>query len=512
MADYTAVLPIIILAGIAILIPGIRTLSKSDRVTGAVALIGIGISMFLVLSFLWSGDAPITFANVIELNAFSALFMLVFLSVAAFVVIASVGFVKGEKHTGEYFALVLLAISGMMVVAGSLDLITLFIGIELTSLSSYSLVAFRKKDKRGAEAATKYFIYGGLSSAIALFGISLLYGITSAYVDSGGLPAGTNPLLFTSIGAAVSAAQVTADPILFLATVMIIAGFGFKIALVPFHMWAPDVYEGAPTTITAMLAAGSKKMGFVAYFKIFLIGLIAIKTDWTVLIAIIAIVTMTLGNLIAVSQTNIKRMLAYSSIAQAGYILIALPLATINDPANIAGYAGITIGEYALSGGIFQIVTHAFMKGGAFIIVAALATAAVSESIADYKGLAKRAPLLAFGMTVLLFSLAGIPPLAGFASKFVLFSGPVYASQTAGNEWMIWLAVAGILNSALSLYYYSRVVKYMYVEKGPVDKIKVPLSMAVGAAICVLAVIIIGLYPQPVIDACLNAARALLGT
>jgi NADH-quinone oxidoreductase subunit N len=511
MADYTAVLPIIIVAGIAILIPGIRALSKSDRVTGAAALIGLGISMFLVLQFLWEGTAPITFAGVIQLNAFSALFMLVFLSVGAYVVISSVGFVKGEKHTGEFFALVLLAISGMMVVAGSLDLITLFIGIELTSLSSYALVAFRKKDKRGAEAATKYFIYGGLSSAIALFGISLLYGITSAFVDSGGLPAGTNPLLFTSIGAAVSAAQVTADPILFLATVMIIAGFGFKIALVPFHMWAPDVYEGSPTTITAMLAAGSKKMGFVAYFKIFLIGLLAIKADWTVLIAVIAILTMTMGNLIAVSQTNIKRMLAYSSIAQAGYILIALPIATVGDPATIAGFAGITIGEYGLAGGLFQIVTHAFMKGGAFLIVAALSTVAIGESIADYKGLSKRAPLMAFAMAVMLFSLAGIPPLAGFASKFVLFSGPVYASQTAGNGWMIWLAVAGILNSALSLYYYARVVKYMYVEKGPTDRVKVPLSMAVGVAICFLAVVIIGLYPQPVIDACLNAARALLG-
>jgi len=259
------------------------------------------------------------------------------------------------------------------------------------------------------------------------------------------------------------------------------------------------VYEGAPTTITAMLAAGSKKMGFVALFKVFLIGMIAVRADWMGVAAIIAIITMTLGNLIAISQTSIKRMLAYSSIAQAGYILIALPVAAVSDP---------TVAAYGLTGGIFHIVTHAFMKGGAFIVVASLSMAALGDKLDDFKGLSKRAPLTAFAFAIMLFSLAGIPPLAGFDSKFVLFSGPVYASQIAGNEWMIWLAVAGVLNSALSLYYYARVVKYMYVEKGPESRLHISPSMSVAVAICFVAVVVIGLYPQPVIDACTQAAHA----
>ena len=274
---------------------------------------------------------------------------------------------------------------------------------------------------------------------MTLFGISLIYGATGQ-------------VNFQAVASALAGLQGM-DPILILAIVMILAGFGFKVAIVPFHMWAPDVYEGAPTTITAMLASGSKNMGFIALFKFFIIGLIVIKADWSPMIAIIAIATMTLGNLIAISQTNIKRMLAYSSIAQAGYILIALPIAVVSNT---------TMAQYGLAGGIFQMITIAVMKGGAFIIVAGLATATLGENIDDYKGLYRRAPLMAFAMTIMLFSLAGIPPLAGFASKFVLFSGAIYASEIAGEQWLLWLAVAAIINSAISLYYYARVVKYMY--------------------------------------------------
>ncbi len=344
-------------------------------------------------------------SGLLVLDQFSALFMLIFLSVAFYVVLASIYFTKDDKHKPEYYSLILLATAGMMVVASATDLFVLFVGIELTSLSSYALVAFRKKDVKGAEAATKYFIIGGLSSGFALFGISLIFGVT-----------GTTD--FTLMNEWLIANPYPNDlvPVVWLAMIMIVVGFGFKIAMVPFHMWAPDVYEGAPTTITAMLAAGSKKMGFVALFKLFFIGLIAIKADWEFLIAIMAILTMTVGNLMALNQTNIKRMLAYSSIAQAGYILIAIPVAT----------------DYALAGGIFQILTHAFMKGGAFIVVATLATVAVGESINSYKGLGKRSPFLALAMTIFLFSLAGIPPLAGFASKFFLFWAPIQAATETG--------------------------------------------------------------------------------
>ncbi|TFG56626.1 MAG: NADH-quinone oxidoreductase subunit N [Methanomassiliicoccus sp.] len=482
--DYSALYPEIILALFAIAIPAVGMMLKDSKFLAAVSLAGVGLAMLAVFMYFYEGLGAVVFDNgLLVLDDFSGLFMMVFLAVAFVVILASGKFIEGEKHASEYYSLILLATVGMMLVAASTDLFVLYIGIEITSISSYALVAFRKKDIKGTEAATKYFIFGGISSAFTLFGISLVYGIT-----------GTTS--FEGIGAAVGS-LVEFKEMIWLALVMVIVGFGFKVAVVPFHAWAPDVYEGAPSTITAMLAAGSKKMGLVAMFKFFLIAMLAIKADWEMVIAIMAILTMTVGNLAALNQTSIKRMLAYSSIAQAGYILIAIAVGT----------------EFALTGGIFHILTHAFMKGGAFIIVATLAVVAIGERISDYKGLAKRSNFMAFSMTILLFSLAGIPPLAGFASKVVLFSSPIQGG-VAGAEWLIWLSVAAIINSAISLYYYARVVKYMYVdeldEDVPVAKLKLPKSMMAAVAICVIAVIGIGLYPEYFIQLCQDAARALL--
>ncbi|NLX47688.1 MAG: NADH-quinone oxidoreductase subunit N [Euryarchaeota archaeon] len=481
--DYTALYPEIIVALFALALPAVNLLLKDNRFLAAVSLAGLGLSMLSVLMYFLDDMGPIAFDNgLMVLDDFSALFMMVFLSVAFLVILASSRSIEGEKHVAEYYSLVLLATVGMMLVASATDLFVLYVGIEITSLSSYALVAFRKKDIRGTEAATKYFIFGGISSAFTLFGISLIYGLT-----------GTTS--FEEIGALVGTLEEYKE-MLWMALVMVIVGFGFKVAMVPFHSWAPDVYDGAPTTITAMLAAGSKKMGFVAMFKFFLIAMLAIKADWEIVVAMLAIITMTVGNLAALNQTSIKRMLAYSSIAQAGYILIAVAVGT----------------EFALTGGIFHIMTHAFMKGGAFIVVATLATVAIGERIADYKGLAKRSNFMAFSMTVLLFSLAGIPPLAGFASKVVLFSSPIMGT-VQGAEWMVWLSVAGIINSAISLYYYARVVKYMYVDEleegAPSEKLKLPKAMAAAVAICVVAVIGIGVFPEYFIQFCQDAAQAL---
>lgn len=481
--DYTALYPEIIVALFALVLPAVNLLLKDNKFLAAVSLSGVGLSMLAVIMFFVEGTGPLAFDNgLLVLDNFSALFMMVFLSVAFVVILASAKYIENDKHAAEYYSLILLATVGMMLVASATDLFVLYIGIEITSLSSYALVAFRKKDIKGTEAATKYFIFGGISSAFTLFGISLIYGLT-----------GTTS--FEEIGALVGTLDAYKE-MLWLALVMVTVGFGFKVAMVPFHSWAPDVYEGAPTTITAMLAAGSKKMGFVAMFKFFLIAMLAIKADWEIVVAVLAIVTMTVGNLAALNQTSIKRMLAYSSIAQAGYILIAVAVGT----------------EFAVTGGIFHIMTHAFMKGGAFIVVATLATVAIGERIADYKGLAKRSNFMAFSMTVLLFSLAGIPPLAGFASKVVLFSSPIMGA-VEGADWMIWLAVAGIINSAISLYYYARVVKYMYVDEleegAPSEKLKLPRSMVAAVAICVVAIIGIGVFPEPFIQLCQDAAQAL---
>ncbi len=479
-----ALLPQLVLIAFALAMPALDYLFKDKRILALAALAPLVAVAGVVVSwvFLSSWSPAPSRIPMLEVDFFSGMFMLVFVVVGIVVVLGSPEFIRQDRNQGEYYALILLAVTGMTVVASATDLIALFVGLEIAGISSFALSGFRKTEKRSAEAATKYFIVGGFSSAITLFAISLFYGATGTTDISG-------------IGSVLSSplAREQFYPIVLVGTVLLMAGLGFKVAAVPFHMWAPDVYEGAPTPISGLLAAASKKMGFAAFFKVFIIAILAVKADWEIAVAALAIITMTVGNLIAVSQTNIKRMLAYSSIAQAGYLLIALPVGT----------------EYAVAGGIFHILTHAFMKSGAFMVVAGMSAASVGEKLDDFKGLSRRSPFLALSMTLLLLSLAGLPPLAGFASKFVLFSSAVYASFDPGPGWLVWLAVAGVLNSALSLYYYARVIKYMYMEKGPEGRLKVPPMIALAVAITVIAIIVIGVYPDAVIDACLRAAGTL---
>lgn len=483
-----AFMPQLLLIVFALAMPALDYLFKDKRVLAFAALVPlIGYALALVswtLGGYWEPPADGAL-SLIEVNMFSGLFALAFVAVGIIVVLSSPEFIREERNQGEYYSLILLAITGMTVVALSTDLIILFVGLEIAGIASFALSGFSKREKRSAEAATKYFIVGGFSSALTLFAISLFYGV-----------AGTTEIaaLGPEMDAMFSAVDGTRS-VAVMATVMLIAGLGFKIAAVPFHMWAPDVYEGAPTPISGLLAAASKKMGVAALFKIFLIGIIVTKSDWDVAIAVMAILTMTVGNVVAVVQTNIKRMLAYSSIAQAGYILIVLPIGT----------------EYAVAGGLFHVLTHAFMKSGAFMVVAALAVRGVGEAIDDYRGLAKRSPFLAFAMTLFLLSLAGIPPLAGFASKFVLFSSAVDASLVPGQSWLIWLAVAGVLNSALSLYYYARVIKRMYMEKGSDEKVSVPWMAGTAILFAAVMTVLLGIYFDAVFDLCQQAAATVFG-
>lgn len=482
-------LPQLLLILFALMLPAFDYLFKEKRLLSVLALVPLVTLAGAVVSWLFMDlwEPAASNIDLLQINAFSGLFMLVFVSVGIVVVLGSPEFIRNDRNKGEYYALILLAITGMTIVAEAADLITLFVGLEISGISSFALSGFRKTEKRSAEAATKYFIVGGFSSALTLFAISLLYGIAGTTNIEGIHAALTSPTrpAWLSDG--------NSDPILLLSIVLLMAGFGFKIAAVPFHMWAPDVYEGAPTPISGFLAAASKKMGFAAFFKVFLIGMIFSITQWEEAAAALAIITMTVGNVVAVSQTNIKRMLAYSSIAQAGYILIALPVGT----------------EYALTGGLFHIITHAFMKSGAFMVVAAMGAVAVGEKLDDFKGLSRRAPWLALAMSLFLLSLAGIPPLAGFSSKFVLFASAVKGS-IAGPEWLVWLAIAGVLNSALSLYYYARVIKYMYMEKGPAEPIRLTPMLKMAVAVAAIMVVVIGLYPDPVINVCRDAAEAFI--
>lgn len=484
--DLTAIAPLIILIIGALIMPAVHLLAKRRTVTWAVALVLVIVSLAVNVMML-ADDFTGSTLGMAEYNAYSGLMILLFQIVLLLAVMVSNASVETTRiHVGAYYSLLMGATLGMMFVAESSDLLTIFVGVELTSISSYAMVSMKRNDPRAAESAVKYVVIGGMSTALTVYGISMLYGLTGT----------------TDIAAIAAQTQLEGINLMFgIALVSMIAGYGFKIAAVPFHMWAPDVYEGASTPVSLFLATGSKKMGLSVFFQIFLVMFVAGSSCAAIageevqyLFAIIAAFTMTIGNVVAIAQNNIKRMLAYSSIAQAGYILIVMSV----------------MNEYALSAGLFHMFTHVFMKGGAFLIVGALICAGIGEKISDYRGLAKKAPFLAFAMMLFLFSLAGIPPLAGFTSKFFLFSSAIGSVDGVTSQW-VWLAFIAILNSAISLYYYARVVKAMYVDKGDnTEKVKVPAPFMVAIVICVVAVIVLGVYPQLIFDLCETAASALL--
>ena len=492
--DLTPVAMIIILAIGALSFPAVQMFGKKHVVTWVyalvIALLALAVNIILLLSDytgVYAGENDVS--NAIYCTPYTLYMDLLFLTVLTMVVFVCHSSVETTKsHCGAFYSLLFGATIGMLFVVTTFDLLTIFVGVELTSISSYAMVALKRKDGRASEAAVKYAIVGGMSTALTLYGISMVYGTCGT----------TNLQVLQAI-------MVTGPPfswIFAIGMVCMIAGYGFKIAMVPFHMWAPDVYEGAATPVSMFLATASKKMGLGVFIQIFLFMFMIAVTigdvcgeSFQYVFAILAAITMTVGNIVAIAQTNIKRMLAYSSVAQAGYILIML----------------VVMSEESMSAGLFHMFTHVFMKGGAFLVVGALICAGIGEKITDYKGLAKRAPLLAFAMMLFLFSLAGIPPLAGFTSKFFLFASAVGGPGAASGEW-IWLALVAILNSAISLYYYARVVKVMYIEKGTTtDKIKVPKAFLAAILVCVVFVIALGVYPDLLFGYAEDAAGAIFG-
>ena len=480
MENYMLLAPEIILAlvGLAILLTGLFIGTNNKNILGYIASAGLIAALCLTISNIAVNETM--FYGTITIDALSQFFKIVFISVSLLVTIASIKYTDGNKSADEFFTLLMFSTVGMMVVASANDLITLFVGFELASLSTYALAGFEKNNPKSIEAAMKYFIIGSLSSALMLFGISFVYGMTGT----------------TSIpGIAENAGALAASPIGLIAVVMLIAGFGFKMALVPFHMWAPDTYQGAPTVISALLAAGSKKMGFVAAFRVLVIALAVLSPTWQTAFAALAIITMTLGNVVAISQTSVKRMLAYSSVAQAGYIAMAFAVMT----------------PMALAGGVLYTLSHAFMKTGAFLVVAVVGYMVLSDNknakdidhLDNFKGLAKRMPITAFSMMVFVFALSGIPPTAGYMSKFILFSSTIESG-------LVWLAVIAILNSALSLYYYARIVKYMYFLPASGGKVSEPLPYAIAIILALAGVLVIGIWPEPFVYWAMEAAKVLM--
>jgi len=465
--------------GLIILLIGVFMSPRTKNVLGYLATLGVLAALVLtVQSF---GTEASMFYGTLSIDALSQFFKLVFLAVALIVSVASIKYNENSDHTEEFYTLVLFATFGMMVVASANDLILLFCAFELASLATFALAGFEKQNARSLEGAMKYFVIGAVSSALMLFGISFVYGAT-----------GTTSIPMI----AENAALLAENPIGLVAVVLLIAGFGFKMALVPFHMWAPDTYQGSPSVVSSLLAAGSKKMGFVAAFRVFILALPALQTDWQFAFTLLAVVTMTFGNVVAVSQTSVKRMLAYSSLAQAGYIAMAFVVMT----------------PMALTGGIFYTLAHAFMKGGAFIAAAAVVWMITTQKTGDldvpdhldsFRGLGKRMPLAALSMTIFVFALAGIPPTAGFMAKLVLFSSTIEAG-------MAWLAVVAVLNSALSLFYYARLVRYMYFLPPEGKKIGMPFPYAAALLLAVAGVLAMGVWPEPFMQWAMDAAQVLI--
>lgn len=475
----TPILVTIILGVVGLAIPVIDALRKergyNNRLYSGIAFGAIAISIGFVIFRVLSGEVlpAVEFSqDVLANDTFGSFFAIALLIVSLMVTASSWDYMKGKSNVAAYYSLILLSSIGMVLIAYSTDLVMLFVSWELMSLPTYALAAFSKRDPISNEAAIKYFMFGALSSGILVLAIGFVYGITGT----------------TNIGESVKA-LVTLDqnliPVGLFATALFIAGFGFKMGLVPFHMWIPDTYEGSPTTIGALLSAGTKKAGFAAAIRVVVLGMFALNLDWTIILAILAVFTMTIGNFGALIQRSLPRILAYSSIAQAGYILIGMAVAPYSDQ--------------ALPGSLFQIFNHAIMKSTAFIAAAAVATALASYALERYRGLGYRMPITAIALSISLLALAGVPPLNGFWGKLVIFGAAINSSTYVW--WGPYLAIAGVLNSALSLGYYAWIIRKMYAENGPdMSKVKEPKAMLAVLVFGIAFIVVFGIWYAPLLE------------
>jgi NADH-quinone oxidoreductase subunit N len=459
---------IVVTAGLLVLVFDFFLDKESKHYLGWFSFFGIIFAAIATYKLLGANGA--FFGGTFLLDPFSTFFKFVFYIACGLGILVSINYLKIEDiHRGEYYALMLFATTGMMLMASAGDLITLYLGLELMALSIYILAGFMRRDNRSNESAIKYLLLGAFSSGIMLYGMSLLYGLSGTTNLAG--------ILEFLRGADL------ANPVLFLAMIMLVVSFGFKVAAVPFHMWVPDVYEGAPTSVTAFMSAGPKVAGFAVLLRVFTYTLEPLHADSTAIISGLAVLTMAVGNIMALSQTNIKRMLAYSSIAHAGYALVGL---AAGGPEGVASV-------------MLYVCIYALMNMGAFGVVIMLRKAGErGEEIGDFAGLGKTNSTAAFLMLIFMFSLTGIPPMAGFVGKFYIFKSAVQAG-------LVWLAVVGVLFSAISAYFYLRIIMIMYMNepKGSFELTTSP-SLALALAISVTAVIVIGVYPTDL----LNFARA----
>ncbi len=471
-------LAVLVTAGLVLLVDSI--VPQQRRLLPVVALLGLIVSALWTTSWVGRGDYQFAFDGTLALDKYSVFFYYVFAGITATVVLASIDWVNREgRGQGEYYALVLTVCSGLMFLAASRDLITIFLALELSSIPQYILAGWGK-DSKSSEAGLKYLLLGAIASSLLLYGMALIYGIT-----------GTT--LLPEIAAAIQADGETYRGLLVVAMVLIIAGFGFKMAVVPFQMWVPDVYQGAPTPVAAFLSVGSKAAAFAVVIRIFFEGLDAdfLSDDWSMIFAVLAAASMTLGNVMAIVQTDIKRMLGYSSVAQAGNFMIGL--AAI----SVAGDE-FTLGASAI---LLFVAAYAFTNLGAFVGVIAISQRIGSDQIKDYAGMWKRSPVLALAVAFCLISLTGIPPTVGFWAKLYIFNAGIRAD-------LVWLVVIGVLNSVVAGYYYLSVARQMFMGDAEEDqkfRASPSITMALGAA--TIGVIVFGIIPMPLMSAAQDAVE-----
>jgi len=491
LADLQLIAPELILSVIACvaLVMEVILPYKHGKMTAYFSLIGIALA-FASLFLLWSGNRdglPLTgFYGMIRIDGFAFVFKGIFLVSAALAIAIATRYldIEGEQH-GEYYALILFATVGMMFLGSGYDLISLYIALELMAVTFYVLVAFTKRQKPSNEAAMKYFLLGAFSSGILLYGMSLLYGVAgSTNLGEIGTSVGAALASMKAEGAASEIAGL--KPMLLLGMITLGAGLFFKVAAVPFHMWAPDAYEGAPTSVTAFLSTGSKAASFALYARIFFVALAPMRIDWAPLLGIVAALTIVVGNWAAVTQENSKRLLAYSSISNAGYLLLAL---VAN---NVYGNIGLVI----------YLLVYVFMNMGAFGIVISLRRRGIiGDNVDDMTGLAHKAPGMAAMMTIFMLSLGGLPGTGGFIGKYFLLWGLLQRGDTDHKSWYYWLAGWAVINIVVSFYYYIRFIKVMYLGDRVADERSLSLSPALRSALIVslIGIISIGVYPQPFI-------------
>ena len=483
------VLVLTALVALALDLASLRRAEMAVRMRRLGTVTGIGLLASVIpLCQQMNQPRQLLLGGTLAVDDLTLFFKLVIVVLALITVLISMDYDVG-RHVGEYFAVLLFGAIGMMLLISAEELLTIFVTLELTSISLYILTAFHKGELRSQEAAVKYFMFGAISSAFLLFGLSYVFGATGA-TSLQGIRASVRGLADTAM-----------SPLLAVGMLFVIVGFGFKVAVAPFHLWAPDAYEGAPTPVTAYIATGSKVASFFVLLRVLFIGFAGLKgsafwghfsSGWTMLVALTGALSMVLGNCAAIVQHNVKRLLAYSSIAHAGYICIGLTAATRMGATSV----------------LFYVIVYALTNLGAFGVVAALSSRAGGDEIRHFNGMARRAPFLSLLMLIFVLSLAGIPPLGGFFGKFYLFAAAV--QRDAKNFGLLWLVILGIVMSAVSLYYYLVLLKHIYVIEGAdQSRVSTPTYLNTILGLLALAVVLLGVFPDPILTL-LNGLLAAL--